>query len=88
MTKREVVWLIIRLAGLYFLWNAVTSAATLVAGLQAFLQAFDAYALAQRGSGVVLAQMLFMTVLYSALGLYCVNNGRVFFHVLNRESDG
>ncbi|HEV7892529.1 MAG TPA: hypothetical protein VGP08_18090 [Pyrinomonadaceae bacterium] len=81
MTKREVVWLIVRLAGLYFLWNAVTSSL----GLFASLQLLDGAA-TPRGAGAVLLQALVVTAFYAVIGLYCVNDGRVFFNVLNREA--
>jgi F0F1-type ATP synthase membrane subunit c/vacuolar-type H+-ATPase subunit K len=82
MTKRNVVWLIVRLVGLYLLWGAVTSAFGLVAGLLAF-KSF----VAVREEGAFFVQPFVMTVLYTALGLYCVADGRVLFYVLNRESD-
>ena len=85
MTKREVGWLIVRLAGLYCLWNAVASSPALLAGLHLFLEGLGT---TPRGSGAVFFQAFVVTVIYAALGLYCVNDGRVFFHLLSRESDG
>lgn len=83
MTKREVVWLIIRLAGLYFLWNAVASSLALLASLHLFLEGLGT---THRGSGTVFFQAFVVTAVYAGLGLYCVNDGRVFFYVLNREA--
>lgn len=84
MTKREVVWLIIRLAGLYFLWQAVESTVGFVTGLWV---ANGAYSM-PGNSALVLLAMLFKAALYSVLGFYCIGNGRLFFRVLSRESVG
>ena len=83
MSKRDVAWLVVRLAGLYFIWNAVTSSL----GLFASLRLFDGSA-TPRGAGLVFFEALVVTALYAALGLYCVNDGRFFVNILNRESDG
>ena len=81
MTKREVVWLIIRLAGLYFLWQAVESAVCFVtsAGI------VNGPSGVAGDSSQVLLLMLFKAALYSALGFYCVRDGKFFFDVLSRE---
>ncbi|HKG15469.1 MAG TPA: hypothetical protein VKB12_19265 [Pyrinomonadaceae bacterium] len=83
MTKREVVWLVVGLAGLYFLWNVVTSSSGLFAGLRLL----DGSA-TPRGAGAVFLQALLVTAFYAALGLYCVNDGRFFVNILSRESGG
>ena len=83
MTKREVAWLIVKLAGLYFLWQAVETALSFAASYA--IAGSNAALLSQ--SGGVFLHFILKTALYAWLGLYCVGNGRVFFHFLNHEPD-
>jgi hypothetical protein len=84
MTKREVSWLIVRIAGLYFLWQAVEMAISVTATLGVAL----GEPMLMGKSVWVLLQMLFKIGFYTVLGLYCVGNGRLFFHMLSREPVG
>jgi hypothetical protein len=83
MRKRELIWLIIRVAGLYFLWQSVETVIALIAG---FKLANSAPGLLENAGGLLM-QFVFKAGLYCVLGLYCVGDGRVFFHVLDKESD-
>lgn len=80
MTKRDVVWLIIRLAGLYFLWQAVECAVGFVTSAGIVAGTFGAATTAP-----VLLVLMLKAGLYSALGFYCVRDGKFFFDVLSRE---
>ena len=82
MKKSEVVWLIVRLAGVYFFWLAFETSVTLLASLGALSSA--------RGmpgaTGWVIVQLLLKMVVYAVLGRYCVEDGNLIFNILNRES--
>ncbi|HVF44093.1 MAG TPA: hypothetical protein VM936_13810 [Pyrinomonadaceae bacterium] len=83
MRKTEVIWLIIRVVGLYFLWQSVETVIALVANFKVASATPGLLA----NSGGVFMQLIFKAGLYCVLGLYCVGDGRVFFHVLDKESD-
>jgi hypothetical protein len=82
MKKSEVVWLIVKLAGVYFCWLAFEASLTLLASLGALSGA--------RGmpgaTGWVIVPLMLKAGVYAALGFYCVENGSLFFSILNRES--
>ncbi|HEX8282565.1 MAG TPA: hypothetical protein VF588_04385 [Pyrinomonadaceae bacterium] len=84
MTKSEVVWLIIRLAGVYFLWQALETAVGFLTGAGLAIGPRPMVA----GSAVVLVGMLLKATFYTVLGFYCIGNGRLLFRVLGRESAG
>ena len=83
MTKKEVIWLLIRLAGLYFLWQCVASLFGVLSTLTISQASLDFLA---RSSGLLLTSALLMLV-YLALGLYLLTNGELLFFWLNREPD-
>jgi hypothetical protein len=85
MTKREVVWLIIRLAGLYFLWHAGES----TIGFVTSVGLVTGEPRMRGDSTALLLGMLFIKAcFYSVLGFYCLGNSRLLFRVLSRESTG
>ena len=83
MTKREAIWIVIRLAGLWFFWHSLETA----------LSIFSTYALANSeglivpGSSRMFVWPALSMVLYLAIGLYCLAGGGMIFNVLNREPD-
>ena len=81
MNKREVIWLLIRLAGLWLLWQAVEDAITL---MSSYLTAIEQTNLLSRSTWVLVAMFLRMGI-HLALGLYCLSAGNLFFDLLNRE---
>jgi hypothetical protein len=84
VTKKQVIWLVIRLAGLWFLWQ---SAGNAIALLGSFLHLSENPELLERSTGLLL-QMAGQVALSFALGLYCVGDGRILFDLLNRERPG
>jgi len=83
MTKKEIVWLLIRIAGAYLLWQGVGSSVGLVANL-AF--ASSTPELLSKSAGAFLGPVV-MTGLDLSLGLYLLINGRVVFNLLSDRPD-
>lgn len=81
MTKKEVIWLLIRLAGLWFLWEFIANGITL---LTTYAHASQDEQLLAR-SAAVFMQLIIQIGVYLGLGIYCVRFGDLFFDVLNRE---
>jgi preprotein translocase subunit SecG len=79
--KREVIWLLIRLAGLWLLWQSLEDAVTL---MSSYLTAIQEANLMSRSTWVLVAMFLRMGI-HLALGLYCLGAGNLFFDLLNRE---
>jgi hypothetical protein len=84
MKKREVIWLLIRIAGLVFLWQAVEN----VVGYIITYPFFANSLLMPRNFGVAFLILILKAVLYSALGWYCLVGGQFVFNLLNREPGG
>ena len=86
MTKREVIWLLIRLAGVYFLAKGLLMTLELLNVLLVPL-AYDLPGLTF--SSLIREQFspLLVTLFYLALGLYLIYRGGVVFRVLNRQPD-
>ena len=82
MNKSEVVWLIVRLAGLYFFWQAFEALVALLTSLGALSGARGVL----EATGWVIGQLLLKAFVYVVLGIYCVDNGKLFFSILNREA--
>jgi hypothetical protein len=82
MTKRQVVWLLIRGAGLWFLLQSVVYSNTLTS---TYLHASQDPDLFSRSTGVFV-QLILQVGLNLFLGVYCVRFGSMFFFLLNREN--
>jgi hypothetical protein len=82
MTKRQVVWLLIRGAGLWFLLQSVEYTNTLTS---TYLHASQNADLLSRSTGVFV-QLILQIGLNLFLGVYCVRFGNLFFFLLNREN--
>ena len=87
MTKREIVWLIIRLVGVYFIFQAVLSAWDLIAILAAFFSdvAKMIYAGIAFSSVKVMIWTISMLAFYGFLGWYFVKDGSKLYEILYRE---
>ncbi len=83
MTKKQVVWLLIRVAGLYFFWQSLTLTVS-VSG--AYALAGEEPELLAKASKAFL-QAVVLAVLYRVLSLYCLGSGDAFFYLLNREPE-
>ncbi|HEV7683292.1 MAG TPA: hypothetical protein VGO68_14280 [Pyrinomonadaceae bacterium] len=82
MTKRQVVWLLIRGAGLWFLLQSVEYSNTLTSTYLHVSQDPDLFS---RSTGVFV-QLILQAGLNLFLGVYCVRFGNLFFFLLNREN--
>jgi hypothetical protein len=83
MKTNDVIWLLIRIAGLYFLWQCFESVVALISNFVAFS---ESPGLLEKSTGVQL-QILLRIGLYLGLGIYMLANGSLFFQVLNRQPD-
>lgn len=83
MTKQELIWLLIRLVGVYFLAKGILLALELLAGIFLILESGTLQVL---GSliGTYIGSLL-RSLALSALGLYLLNGGSFLFRVLNRQ---
>ena len=83
MNKKEVIWLLIRIAGLYLIWQSVQSLVALSSGLVAAINTPRLWSV----SAGVFFQSVLQIGLYLSLGFYMLLNGRLFYHLLSREPD-
>ncbi len=81
MNKREVVWLITRLIGLYLLYSAIVSG---IAFLGLFMTALQTPDLFSRSLGLF-AQSLFMIAAQGIVGIYLLKDGGLLFDILHYE---
>jgi hypothetical protein len=80
MNKREVVWLLVRLIGLYLLYLAATTSISLLGTLLTALQA----EIASRSMLMFFPSAL-LAVMEGIAGFYLLNTGTVLFNILARE---
>jgi predicted membrane protein len=87
MTKREIVWLIVKLIGVYFLYEAAASALGLIGTIFTLISVAGRYLGADDKFNFfkVIAWAIAMTFLYGWIGWYLINDGRLLFALLNRE---
>lgn len=87
MTKREIVWLIVKLIGVYFIYQAVTSALSLIGTIFTLISIADRYIGADDKQNFlkVIAWAIAMTAFYGWIGWYLIKDGRLLFAILNRE---
>lgn len=83
MTKKDVIWLLIRIAGFYFLWQGVEIIINMISTLVLASGTPNLMA----GSGGVFLKLLLQISLYFGLGLYMLVNGSLFFHMFSREPE-
>jgi hypothetical protein len=81
MKKREIVWLVIKVIGLYFIYEAVTSGLKLIAS---FIVAFQAPELFYKSIGIFIPQIV-LVALCAIIANYLLRDGRLVFDILNRE---
>jgi hypothetical protein len=84
VTKREVVWLLVRLAGLYLLVQAFHESVALAAGLYTVLNSGSD--LANDYAGLFFVGFLRLAFL-GGLGLHLMRDGKGLFRLLSNESD-
>jgi hypothetical protein len=80
VTKKELAWLLTRVAGLWLLWSAVHGIVVLVGAL---LNLEDPE-LAPRAVGLVWPMVL-QTIAYLMVGLYCTFGGTLVVGILDNE---
>lgn len=81
MKKSEVVWLVVKLIGLYCVYSAVTGTLTF---LSSFLLALQNPELFSK-SVIIFLQSIAMIAIYGIVGNYLLRDGKFLFDVLNRE---
>jgi hypothetical protein len=81
MSKKEVIWLLIRIAGVYFLWLGVESLVTLISN---YVVASGSPELLSRSARVFLQSVLLIGLHFS-LGLYMLVNGSLLFRGLDQQ---
>ena len=81
MNKREVVWLIIRLIGIYFLYSAITGS---IIGAASFLTALQTPHIAAASVALFLPSF-FILAFEGIFGFYLCTNGIALFNILVRE---
>lgn len=81
MTKKEFAWLLIRIAGVWFLWQSLTVAVTIVTSFIHWSK--DGVGLSISPAGF--SQFALHMIVSLALGVYCTLGGSVLFYILDRE---
>jgi hypothetical protein len=82
VTKNQVAWLLIRLAGIWLLWQAVEGTVTLISS---YLFMVQTYQLLPQSAGV-LWQIGLGVALHLSLGVFCLSGGgNILFNILTRE---
>ena len=82
MTKNQVAWLLIRLAGIWLLWHAVEGTVTLISSYLFLVQNDQ---LNPRSAGVFWQIGLGVTV-HLTIGVFCLSaGGNILFNILTRE---
>ncbi|HEX9962116.1 MAG TPA: hypothetical protein VGB00_14365 [Pyrinomonadaceae bacterium] len=88
MTKREVVWLIIKLIGVYFIYETAMSAWNLIGAIFTLMSLGGSVRLVfAEGNNFyrLIAWSLAMAVFNGWLGWYLIKDGSLLFQILNRE---
>lgn len=87
MTKREIVWLIVKLIGVYFIYEAAMSAWNLLATFFTLISVSDRYIGGDdtRNFLKLIAWAIAMMAFHAWIGWYLINDGRLLFQILNRE---
>ena len=90
MTKDQVAWLLIRLAGLWLLWQALEGTVSLISSYLLVIQngfAVETNQFLTRSAGVFW-QIGLGIALHLALGIFCLSKGgNILFYVLTGEND-
>lgn len=82
MTKKEVAWLLIRLAGIWLVWQAIEGTVTLISSYLFLI----GNAQLNAGSAGVFWQIGLSVSLHVVLGLFCLSaGGNILFQILIRE---
>ena len=86
MTKVEVIWLLIRIAGLYYLAKGLLIALEILSGILILLTE-DTPGVSGSLFGAYIGQVI-GSMFLSALGLYLINDGRYIFRALDHQPRG
>lgn len=83
MTKAEVIWLLVRIVGLYLIYQAVE---VTISTFGVLVVASEAPGVVSKSAGVLLPT-LFRIVLYACLGIYLLSDGSELFRLLSHRPD-
>ena len=88
MTKREIVWLIVKLIGVYFIYEAVMAALSLIGSIFTLISLGGDRNISREASNNflrVISWAFAMTVFYGGIGWHLIQDGSFLFQILNRE---
>ena len=86
MTKREVVWLMVRVVGVCLLLNACRYLFIVIENILNAVQADKGAVVLSQGSGLIAGWVLEAIVSFIA-GMYLIKDGGLLFRWLNHEPD-
>ncbi|MCD9189057.1 MAG: hypothetical protein LUM44_21750 [Pyrinomonadaceae bacterium] len=81
MKKSEIVWLTVKIIGLYCIYSAVTNILTFLSSFLLALQNPELF----KKSVIIFLQSIVIIALYGIIGNYLLRNGKFLFDILNRE---
>lgn len=87
MNKKQIIWLIIRLVGIWFCWEAVQTTATILNTIAIFGEVGATNRVVAEAASGMMIQIVLGGIVKLAIGLYCVGGGEILFSLLNREPD-
>jgi hypothetical protein len=87
MNKKQVIWLIIRLVGIWFCWEALLTTATILSTIAIFGEAQAHGLVVPEAASGMMIQIVLGGLVKLVIGLYCVGGGELLFSLLNREPD-
>jgi len=81
MNKREAIWILIRLVGLWFFWQTLENAMLIVTN---YLLVSQQPGLLSKSGGVFF-QITVRMVIYLGFSIYCLGAGDMIYSLLNHE---
>jgi hypothetical protein len=85
LTKKQVVWLLVRIAGVALLANGIRYFLIVLENIMMGMSVAKGQELLSAGSGLITGWII-EAVLFCAAGFYLLEDGRLLFRWLNRES--
>lgn len=86
MTKKQLAWLIVRVIGVFSLYNALKYAFIVFENVMMTSNIDNGNVLLEKGAGLI-SGWIVEGIVYLLIGLYLIIDGRVLFNLFNRESN-
>ena len=83
MTKTEIIWLLIRIAGLYFIYQSIE---LVISSFGVYLVASETPGMVSKSAGVLLPSII-RIIFCAVLGGYLLTDGDKFIQMLNRRPE-